>query len=133
MPPEIEAFDHVHVFVADRRAAESWYQRVLGFTRSKELEFWAPDGGPLTLQNGGGSVHLALFERPRQDNRATIALRAGAAQFAHWLAHLRRELGGSAVTLEDHAISLSLYFRDPDGNPYEITTYDYAAAKAAAA
>ena len=27
---------------------------------------------------------------------------------------------------------MSLYFSDPEGNPYEITTYEYAAAKAAA-
>ena len=128
MPPEIEAFDHIHVYVADRAAAELWYQRVLGFTRTPALVFWAPDGGPLTLQNGSGSVHLALFERPREKNRATIALRTSAAQFAQWLAHLRRELHAEA-TVEDHDVSVSLYFRDPDGNPYEITTYEYAAAK----
>jgi catechol-2,3-dioxygenase len=28
----------------------------------------------------------------------------------------------------DHAMSLSLYFSDPDGNPYEITTYDVTSA-----
>jgi hypothetical protein len=31
----------------------------------------------------------------------------------------------------DHAPSLSRYFRDPDGNPYEITTWDVSAARAA--
>jgi catechol-2,3-dioxygenase len=128
MPPEIEAFDHIHVYVADRAAAEQWYRQVLGFTRTQELAVWASDGGPLTLQNSGGSVHLALFERPREKNRATIALRVNAAQLAQWLAHLRRELDGE-VTVEDHALSVSLYFRDPDGNPYEITTYDHAAAR----
>jgi catechol-2,3-dioxygenase len=129
MPPQIEAFDHIHVYVENRPAAEQWYERVLGFVRSSELASWAPNGGPLTLQNASGSVHLALFERPREKNRATIALRVGAAPFAQWLRHLRHELGNS-VTVEDHELSVSLYFRDPDGNPYEITTYDYAAAKA---
>ena len=128
MHPEIEAFDHIHVYVTDRAAAEPWYRRVLGFVRSAELEFWAPDGGPLTLQNTSGSVHLALFERPREKNRATIALRVNGEQFALWLAHLRRELRGE-VSVEDHDVSVSLYFRDPDGNPYEITTYDHTAAR----
>jgi catechol-2,3-dioxygenase len=129
MPPDIEAFDHIHVYVADRAAAEVWYRRVLGFTRTEALAFWATDGGPLTLQNASGSIHLALFERPRQANRAMIALRASAAQFTQWLAHLRRELDAE-IGVEDHALAFSLYFKDPDGNPYEITTYEYSEAKA---
>jgi catechol-2,3-dioxygenase len=128
MLPQIEAFDHIHVHVADRAAAEQWYRDVLGFTRTPELAFWARDGGPLTLQNASGSVHLALFERPRQNNHATIALRVNGAQFAQWLAHLRDALDGNVV-VEDHELSVSLYFKDPDGNPYEITTYDHAAAR----
>jgi catechol-2,3-dioxygenase len=128
MPPEIEAFDHIHVYVADRRAAEQWYRQVLGFQRIEELAFWAADGGPLTLQDASATVHLALFERPRERNRATIALRASGAQFAQWLAHLRRELRGE-VTVEDHGVSVSLYFTDPDANPYEITTYQHETAR----
>jgi len=130
MPPEIDAFDHVHVYCADRAAAEAWYRDVLGFKRTPELEFWAADG-PLTLQNRHGSVHLALFERPRQACQSTVALRVGAAAFGQWNAHLKQALGG-AVTMQDHEVSMSLYFTDPDGNPFEITTYDYAMAKAAA-
>ena len=129
MRPEIEAFDHIHVFVADRAAAEQWYAQVLGFTRAHDLAFWAADGGPLTIQNSSGSVHLALFERPRERNRATIALRVGAEQFGLWLTHLKRELGDNSVSAEDHDLSVSLYFTDPDGNPYEITTYEHAAAR----
>lgn len=128
MPPEIEAFDHIHVHVADRAAAEQWYRRTLGFKRTEELAFWASDGGPLTLQNASGSVHLALFERPRQHNHATIALRVSGAQFAQWLSHLRGMLDGG-ISVEDHELSVSLYFKDPDGNPYEITTYEHAAAR----
>jgi catechol-2,3-dioxygenase len=33
------------------------------------------------------------------------------------------------VAVEDHTVALSLYFQDPDGNPYEITSYEYASAK----
>ena len=88
MCPEIEAVDHVHVYVSDRQAAEQWYQRILGFQRSPELEFWAAEGGPLTLQNASGSVHLALFERPQEKNRSVVALRVTASQYGRWLSHL---------------------------------------------
>jgi catechol-2,3-dioxygenase len=120
------AFDHVHVFVADRPAAERWYQRVLGLRRSPELEHWAVDGGPLTLQDETGAVHIALFERPHQACRSTIALRVSGPDFARWRDHLMRELPGQ-VSEEDHGLSVSLYVADPDGNPYEITTYERSA------
>jgi len=129
MPLPLDAFDHVHVFVQDRVAAERWYARVFGLVRTPELAFWAADGGPLTLQNESGSIHLALFERPAKPCRSTIALRVPGAAFGAWQAQLARELAGG-VSFEDHQASVSLYFTDPDGNPYEITSYEVAAAKA---
>lgn len=130
MAPALEAFDHVHVFVADRAAAERWYQRVLGLRPTPQLAFWAADGGPLTLQNATGSIHLALFEREPRPCRSTIALRATASEYRAWKRHLAQELP-QGVTEEDHRVSISLYFADPDGNPFEITTYDIAGAPAA--
>jgi catechol-2,3-dioxygenase len=127
--PPIRSIDHIHVFVVDRSAAARWYERVLGFTKVNEYEFWAADGGPLTIQNREGTVHIALFERPAQSCRSTIALRVSANEFLAWRTHLTQELP-QAPTVEDHDLSVSLYFHDPDGNPYEITTYEYLAAKA---
>jgi catechol-2,3-dioxygenase len=121
--PVIEAFDHVHIHVSDQDAAEIWYAQIFGFSRSKELEFWAVDGGPLTIQNTSGSVHFALFARPAQARHSTIALRVNRADFAAWRAHLARCLPGE-FSEEDHAVSRSLYFSDPDKNPFEITTYE---------
>lgn len=126
MPPEILAFDHIHVFVQDRAAAQRWYASVMGLQPTRELAFWAVDGGPLTLQNASGTVHIALFERPLQPTRSTIALRVSGPAFRAWQAHLR-SMAGLEVSEEDHQASVSLYFKDPDGNPYEITTYDIAA------
>jgi catechol 2,3-dioxygenase-like lactoylglutathione lyase family enzyme len=126
MTPAIERIDHVHVFVSDRERAERWYREVLGLSRVATLEAWAADGGPLTLSNESGTVHLALFERPSQLCRSTIALAADADAFVRWRAHLGRVLGRQPE-LQDHQVSWSVYFTDPDGNPYEITSYDYAA------
>lgn len=125
LPPPLAGFDHVHVFVSDRASAEQWYARVLGFSRTPQLEFWATDGGPLTLQDASGAVHLALFERPPQPCRSTVALRVDGTAFQRWQAHLAQALPGQ-VTQQDHTVSISLYFADPDGNPYEITTYERA-------
>ena len=125
-PPGLEAVDHIHVFVADRAAAERWYREVLGFTRVPELERWTADQGPLTLRNAGDTIHLALFERPPQRSRSTVALRASAPDFLAWRTHLSQALGRT-VEAVDHEVSWSLYFEDPYGNPYEITNYDYAA------
>ena len=126
MPLELQAFDHIHVFVTNRVRSEDWYRNVLGLYRTKELEFWAEDGGPLTIQNTSGSIHVALFERAAQPCRSVIAIRVGASEYLAWRVHLDVSLQGQ-VSEEDHVASRSLYFRDPDGNPYELTTYEIAA------
>jgi catechol-2,3-dioxygenase len=125
MPPPLQRLDHIHVFVADRVAAESWYAKVLGFTRMKEFEFWAEGGGPLTLSDMSNTIHIALFERPNEKCRSTIALAANAEDFLGWRSHLAAVLD-RPPKVEDHEASWSLYFSDPDGNPYEITSYQHA-------
>jgi catechol-2,3-dioxygenase len=130
--PTVSSIDHVHVYVVNRDKAEAWYARVLGFTRTKELEFWAVDGGPLTLQNADGTVHIALFERSAATRHSTIALKVNAQEYLSWRLHLAQHLDQS-FTSEDHEVSLSMYFDDIDGNPYEITTYEHEAVRRALA
>jgi len=92
----------------------------------------AADGGPLTLRDASDSIHVALFEREVKPCRSTVALRASAEQYRQWKEHLRSLLPGQ-FTEEDHEASISLYFSDPDGNPFEITTYEVTALRASSA
>ena len=124
MIPTIDRIDHIHVYVTDRTASERWYADVMGFVRVPELERWAADG-PLTLQNSSGTVHIALFQASPQPCRSTIALSVGAEEFRAWRTHLVEKLR-RPVEAEDHELSWSLYFADPDGNPWEITCYQHA-------
>jgi catechol-2,3-dioxygenase len=129
MPPVLERVDHIHVFVADRKAGEHWYAEVLGLRRVPELAFWAVDGGPLTLTNEAGTIHLALFEKPAQPCRATIALAVDAQGFMAWLRHLS-SVFDRALQAVDHQVAWSMYFADPDGNPYEIICHEHEAIAA---
>ncbi len=127
--PSFTGVDHFHLHVRDRAAAETWYAQVLGLHRVEALAHWAQDGGPLTLADAGGTVHLALFERSLASAlHSTLALRADAPAFKAWRSHLAALLP-EPPAFEDHGQSVSIYFRDPDGNPFEITCWDVEALR----
>ena len=126
MPPALKSIDHVHVFVSNRVAAIDWYLNVLGMKPIDELEFWSKDGGPLTITDPSGNVHIAIFESSKERCRSTNALGVGATEFMDWKQHLSEKLAQSLEAV-DHTVSWSLYFTDLDGNPYEVTTYEYDA------
>jgi catechol-2,3-dioxygenase len=129
--PPLQRIDHVHVFVHDRAAAVRWYAEVLGLAPLPEFAHWAGGGGPLTLADADGTVHVALFESPgAQPNRSTVALGVDGATFARWQRHLGAALG-KLPAVHDHGAALSLYFDDLDGNPFEITSFDAQAAREA--
>jgi catechol 2,3-dioxygenase len=122
MPPNLSGIDHVHVYVRSWQEAEPWYQSVLGFKRLEAFMSWAVDGGPLTLEDASGKVHLALFESD-QPPTSTIAFGASGEEFLAWRAHLEEQ--GLELRLADHSLAWSLYFYDPFGNYHEITTYEH--------
>ena len=131
--PALSRVDHLHVFVSDRAAALRWYADVLGLQPVAALAVWAEGGGPLTLANADDSIRLALFEAPPiARNRSTIAFGVDATSLMAWREHLADALG-RRPDLVDHGLAFSLYFSDPEGNPFEITTYEHERVRAAAA
>ena len=123
MTPKLSGIDHVHVYVANWGEAEAWYESVLGFKRVDKFMVWAVKGGPLTLENPDGNVHLALFEREDHPDTSAIAFGATGEDFLAWKSHL--ESHDLELRITDHKLAYSLYFNDPWGNLHEITTYDH--------
>ena len=101
---------------------------MLGFRRLEAFAFWAVDGGPLTLEDPTGRIHLALFERPGHPDTSAIAFGADGAQFLAWRRYLEDK--GLTLRVSDHDAAFSLYFSDPWGNLHEITTYEHELVRA---
>ena len=133
---ELEGIDHVAMSVPDVERAAQWYVEVLGFERRFQ-EMW--DGVPVFI--GKGTTAIALF--PAQTNTTASSAKATAAgskserggvRMLHLAFRANRkgflaaqeELKQRGIQFEfqDHEISHSIYFRDPDGHELEITTYD---------
>jgi catechol-2,3-dioxygenase len=124
---ELEGIDHVALAVRDIGHSAQWYVDVLGFERRYE-GMW--NGIPIFI--GKGDTAIALF--PIREGKSKIAMpsdssgilhlafRADARHFAAAQNELNRR--GIKFEFEDHEISHSIYFCDPDGNKLEITTYD---------
>jgi catechol 2,3-dioxygenase-like lactoylglutathione lyase family enzyme len=124
---ELEGIDHVALSVRDVAHSARWYIDVLGF-ESRYEGMW--DGVPVFV--GKGRTALALFPAKENVLPATsrgerigmlhLAFRASRSEFLAAQGDLRAR--GILFTFQDHEISHSIYFRDPDGNELEITTYE---------
>jgi catechol 2,3-dioxygenase-like lactoylglutathione lyase family enzyme len=124
---QLEGIDHVALSVRDIERSANWYIEVLGFERLHE-GMW--DGVPTFI--GKGNTGIALFSASpdakstsstRRDIRMLhLAFRANRENFLT----AQRELQKRSIKFEfqDHEISHSIYFCDPDGHQLEITTYE---------
>jgi catechol 2,3-dioxygenase-like lactoylglutathione lyase family enzyme len=124
---QLEGIDHVALSVRNIEQSAKWYMEVLGFERLHE-GMW--NGVPTFI--GKGNTGLALFPA-RSDAKSTssshrelrmlhLAFRANRGNFL--AAQRELEERGIKFDFQDHEISHSIYFRDPDGHQLEITTYE---------
>jgi len=123
MTPVLKGIDHIHVYVAQWDRAEKWYGDIMGMKRVEALMPWAVKGGPLTMEDPAGDVHLALFERDDHKGSTAIAFGSTGEEFLAWKTYLEGK--GLELRVTDHKLAYSLYFHDPDNNMHEITTYDH--------
>lgn len=125
---QLQGIDHVALAVRDVARSAAWYVEVLGFEH-RFPGMW--NGVPVFV--GKGETALALFAvsdpnpvpRPRGSiTMLHLAFRATRTEFAA----AQRDLKAREIPFEfqDHAISHSIYFSDPDGHELEITTYEVA-------
>ena len=124
---QLEGIDHVALAVRDVEQAANWYVDVLGFERRYE-DVW--DGIPTFIARGNTAI--ALFPLRNNDSpsaRGTgrigmlhLAFRANRENFLWAQQELKKR--GIEFEFQDHEISHSIYFRDPDGHELEITTYE---------
>ncbi len=131
----VEQIDHVELFVPDQHQAATWFERVFGLRLMPEYVHWVATG-PLMLASATGDTKLALFrgeprEAAAQANFRRVAFRvtaAGMVEFLNRLGGLELHTeNGRALRREDlvdHDGSLSIYFNDPWGHRFEITTYE---------
>jgi catechol 2,3-dioxygenase-like lactoylglutathione lyase family enzyme len=121
---QLEQIDHVALRCASPEATKAWYVSTLGFEHVFPGQ-WS--GNPIMLRLG--ATYLTLF--PQKENAPPaanghawhLALRAATyADFRESQEELRAK--GVSFQFQDHEISHSIYFFDPDGFLLEITTYD---------
>ncbi len=123
---QLQGIDHVALAVCDIERSANWYIEVLGFERLHE-GMW--NGVPAFI--GKGKTGIALFPMSSHAGPASsvcsgirmlhLAFRADRDRFLAAQEELKRR--GIKFEFQDHEISHSIYFRDPDGHHLEITTY----------
>ena len=123
---KLEGIDHVALAVPDLDQTVEWYRDVLGFHR-----LHAGEWGGVPAFIGLGSTALALFPREGRPGASSaggpmlhLAFRASRREYQKAKEELKAR--GVSFHFEDHGIARSIYFRDLNDLPLEITTYEVA-------
>ena len=124
---QLEGIDHVALGVRDIEQSVKWYTEVLGFERLHE-GMWNEVPTFIGKRNSGIALFPASHDAKststshRELRMLHLAFRANRENFIA----AQRELKKCGIEFEfqDHEISHSIYFRDPDGHALEITTYE---------
>ncbi len=124
----ITRLDHVAITVKNVETSVEWYEKVLNLKRF-EVSQW---GGIPVFMVAENNTGLAIFPSERGNLNP---MPAGKLSYTPHIAFavslssfndVKMELKGKEIeyVFQDHAISHSIYFRDPDDYCIEITTYD---------
>lgn len=118
---KVQGLDHVAISVADVEKSARWYVDVLGFER-QHPGMWG--GTPVFVGNEHASVAIFPKRRGRAEGGTILhfAFRTSGKDFETAQQELRKR--GIDFEFEDHEITHSVYFHDPDGHKIELTTYD---------
>lgn len=124
---QLERIDHVAITVSNIENSVKWYSEVLGLERYYE-GVW--DDVPIMMGKGGTCI--ALFKvksdnpkpTPGRDTLAMVHLAFRADRKNFELAQISLKESNISFSFQDHDISHSIYFNDPDGHEIEITTYE---------
>ena len=129
----LQHIDHVALTVTDMQKSIAWYQDVLGLER-RHVDAWGDHPAMLCA----GSTCVALFPlrstemTARTQNTAlpTMCHLAFRTTYGDLLeAEKNLQERGIPFDFQNHGISHSIYFADPDGHQLEITTYDLPRAE----
>jgi catechol 2,3-dioxygenase-like lactoylglutathione lyase family enzyme len=123
----VEGIDHIALTVRDVDCSVAWYRDVLGLERRYQ-DAW----GNYPAMVGIGTTSIALFPVEGADPKPSpgrdvlamrhFAFRTDRKNFDAARSELNQR--GIAVEFQNHGISESIYFHDPDGHEVEITTYE---------
>jgi catechol 2,3-dioxygenase-like lactoylglutathione lyase family enzyme len=125
----VKHIDHVALTVRDVERSIAWYRDVLGLER-RHKEVW----GDYPVMMFAGDTGLALFQASgpvadAPDQRSSAIMRHLAFQVDRSnFEKAKEDLRARNIdfVFQDHSISQSIYFRDPDGYELELTTYELA-------
>lgn len=126
---QVQRLGHVVFYVRSMARSVAFYRDLLGF--QQVAQGWE---GRATALTGGSTHHELLLievgDAPRPPSGRRIGLYHIGIKIGESLDELKAakaELEAAGVTIEgasDHAVSKSLYVRDPDGNEVELYVDD---------
>ncbi len=121
---QIEALDHIAVYVQDLQQSREWYRSVLGMEKRYQYKDTTGHGNPLVVCSGDACIVLfpAAPDAPRLTFEGHIAMRLTRASFEQAQAHLRQQ--NIDFNFVHYPRCDSIYFNDPTGYQIELSTYE---------